>query len=113
MRLDRKHESIIRLALHANTPEGEWQASAIALFRVMRAAGVTADELCAALLAPMVTWPAMPFGKYKGKRLPEVPLPYLRWVLTLGNLETHLRASIADFVMAVRLGGVSEFTEVE
>lgn len=105
MRLERKHESIIRLALHANTPEGEWQAAAVALFRVMRADGVTPDEVCSVLLAPAVTWPEMPFGRHKGKRLPEVPLPYLTWLLTLDNLEVQFKNSVRDFVAAVRREG--------
>jgi hypothetical protein len=41
-------------------------------------------------------WERMPFGKYRGERIEDVPQSYLRWVATLRDLPTWLRLRITQ-----------------
>ena len=46
----------------------------------------------------------MDFGKHKGSKLPEVPTPYLRWLLREVNLEEPFRADVEAALAARRSG---------
>jgi hypothetical protein len=111
MRLDstkrQKLEQVAALALHPNTGRGEWEASAVAFFRILRNAKVSAAEL----LAPSVPAPipenpfyaprysTFQFGKYKGVPFTEVPLSYLAWALkNVKDLPIASRAQIREIL---------------
>lgn len=97
MAAPRKLEAVARLALHASTPEAEWQAAAVAFFRVLRAAGVEPHQLIemAPKDRPLVT---MPYGKHRGKLVADVVRTdpgYAWWCVEKSGFPLHLREAFA------------------
>lgn len=70
----------------------------------MRALAVIGDRITAEDAGNVV----MPFGKYIGKRINELPQDYLAWLLTLKNLSPELRNAVFEFHQ-----GEGEVTEQE
>jgi hypothetical protein len=76
-------EKLMRLALCPAAPQGEWHAAALAYFRVLRAAEVTAEELrelfalgqepAAPQELPPDSTPIVGFGRYRGQTV--------RWIV--------------------------------
>ena len=92
-----KLEAVARLALHAATPDAEWQAAAIGFFRILRAAGVEPSQLIdmAPRDRPMVR---MPFGKYVGKSIADIARTdpgYCWWAVERSGFPIHLREAFA------------------
>ena len=42
------------------------------------------------------TRPTMPFGRYRGVSLADIPTDYLQWLVSLADLRRPLRANIRD-----------------
>ena len=92
-----KLEAVARLALHPATGETEWQAGAIAFFRLLRAAGVEPHQLID--LAPRDRPPVrMPYGKHRGKLVSDIARTdpgYCWWAVERSGFPTHLREAFA------------------
>ena len=84
-------EKLMRLALRPAAPQGEWQAAALAYFRVLRAGEVSADELREMLgivqeqpePAPDTT-PMVSFGRHRDRTvrwIVEHDPSYAEWLL--------------------------------
>lgn len=92
--------NIADLALHESTPEPEWQAAAIAFFRVLRNSNTPASAVLVSSEAPRPYQPersgnaTMPFGKFKGTLLFEIPSDYLEFLLSCDWLRQPLRSKI-------------------
>ena len=80
---------LLALALCPPAPQGEWQAAALAYFRTLRAAEVTAEEL-RELFAPQAPvgfadpTPIVSFGRYRGQTvvwIVEHDPAYAEWLL--------------------------------
>jgi uncharacterized protein (DUF3820 family) len=93
----RKLEAVARLALHAATPEAEWQAAAVGFFRILRAAGVEPSQLID--MAPRDRPPVrMPCGKHRGRLVADVVATdpgYAWWVCEKSGFPIHLREAFA------------------
>ncbi len=44
----------------------------------------------------------MPFGRYRGKRLIEVPAVYLLWLYECGNIEKPMKTYIHENLQALK-----------
>ena len=92
--------NIADLALHPDTPEGEWTAAAIAFFRILRNSNTPASALLVSSEAPRRFHPersgsaTMPFGKFKDHQLFEIPSDYLEFLLSCDWLRQPLRSHI-------------------
>ncbi len=97
MAAPRKLEAVARLALHASTPDAEWQAAAIGFFRILRAAGVEASQLIE--MAPKDRPPVrMPYGKHRGRLVADVVQTdpaYAWWAVEKSGFPLHLREAFA------------------
>jgi hypothetical protein len=106
MRLDsakrKTLEKVAALALHANTGEQEWQASAIAFFRLLRNNNVSVRELLETPMDGVYRAPrysSFGFGKYKGVRFEDVPSDYLQWALkNIKHLTPAARQAIREIL---------------
>jgi hypothetical protein len=98
-------EKLMRLAFCPSASQGEWQAAALAYFRVLRARGVTADELREMLgivqeppEPPPDTAPFLSFGQYRDKTVRWIVLNdpgYAEWILrSVTNLAPLCAASL-------------------
>ena len=84
-------EKLMRLALCPAAPQGEWQAAALAYFRALRAAEVTADELREMLAivqepprASTRPTPVVSFGRHRTEScagLSSTTRAYAEWLL--------------------------------
>ena len=92
--------NIADLALHESTPDPEWQAAAIAFFRVLRNSKTPASALLVSPEAPRPFRPqhsgshTMPFGKFKGLQLAHIDSDYLEFLLSCDWLKDPLRSKI-------------------
>jgi Putative quorum-sensing-regulated virulence factor len=92
--------NIADLALHESTPDHEWQAAAIAFFRVLRNSKTPSEALLVSTEAPRKFRPefsgsySMPFGKFKDTPLAEIPDDYLEWLLSCEWLRDPLRSKV-------------------
>ncbi len=106
---------ILRLALDPAAADGEQQAAACLFVAALRKCGATIETDAAPQLhhartaAPASAWSPlterMPFGKYKGARLADIPSDYLEWLIsTAANLRPPLRRAIATELESRRDG---------
>jgi hypothetical protein len=92
--------NIADLALHPSTPDPEWQAAAIAFFRILRNSKTPSEALLVSTEAPRRYHPersgaaTMPFGKFHNVPLAEIPDDYLEWLLSCDWLHRPLRSHI-------------------
>lgn len=88
--------NVADLALHPNTPDPEANAAAMAFFRILRRHG--ANDHTALNLRPLPTprgsSPIMPFGKYSGFPLSQIPTDYLSWLASCPWLRDPLKSQI-------------------
>jgi hypothetical protein len=84
-----RSEKLLRLALCPSAPQGEWHGAALAFFRGLRAAEVTAEEL-RELFAPQAPvgfadpTPIVSFGQHREQTvrwIVEHDLAYAEWLL--------------------------------
>jgi Putative quorum-sensing-regulated virulence factor len=93
---------IADLALHPNTPQGEWEAAAVAFFRVLRNSNTPPEAILVSSEAPRKFHPErsgstpMPFGKFKDLPLAEIPSDYLEFLLSCDWLRHPLRSRIEE-----------------
>ena len=94
-----KVDKILRLALCPGAPEGEWQAAAYALIRMLRSSGAKAEDVLSvpaiATSQPVSASPIMCFGKYREctvRWIVENDPSYAEWLLSkVANLSPCLR----------------------
>jgi uncharacterized protein (DUF3820 family) len=100
--LDPRERKLLRLALDRAAQPGEIRTSAIKLIESWRMRGVCVehfDQTTATLTAAIDYGnKIVPFGRYKGERLRDVPADYLKWLAETDNI----RARYPDVVKAVR-----------
>jgi uncharacterized protein (DUF3820 family) len=96
-------EKFIGLGLDPAAQQGESDVCAIKLFRSLRRRDVSAERIIrsfaqathAARELSAARGYMMPFGKYRGKTVGEVPPRYLRWVLeNCSNAPFNLRRAM-------------------
>lgn len=96
-------QSICRLALCESAPEGEWQAAAIAFFRVCRTQKRNPLDQTKPTEKAKPSGPTMPFGKYKGKTVDwivQTDPNYAEWVLdklSSQRLKTLFEDALEDY----------------
>jgi Putative quorum-sensing-regulated virulence factor len=101
--------NLIRLAFDSAASEGEIRNCSVALVRSLRKRYRSGHALLQDIETP--PQPAVPapeniygrtiltFGKYRGKRLRDVPPEYLLWVLAnCHRISPHLRAAIRTYL---------------
>ena len=98
---------LLRLALDKGAYDGESDTTAIMLIRKLRERNANADDL---FIQPNIFpyynnnsyahgYYKMPFGKYEGEPLEDIPHNYLVWVLrNCRNIKPNLRAAIENVV---------------
>lgn len=100
-----KAQKILRLALDAAATDGEWKSAAVMFVAHLRRAGNTVEEFAGTqapgpAMAPAPKWesncPKMPFGKYKGTALSEIPADYLTWLIECCEPLPWLRAAVIN-----------------
>jgi len=94
--MDKRLDSIAKLALHPTAQEGEWQAAAIAIIRILRNRGAAS--------LPKIEWGAdkmgvrITFGKYSGQTAEWIALNdpgYGEWLLTtIKGLSAEFRRTL-------------------
>ncbi|MDR1753414.1 MAG: DUF3820 family protein [Eubacterium sp.] len=102
---------LLRLALDKGAYEGEANTAAIMFIRKLRERGANTDDL---FIQPhtqikrqyrdisVYGYQRMPFGKYKGEMLYNIPRDYLIWVLKhCKNIKSNLKNAIYDFVYEI------------
>lgn len=106
MPLPAKARKLLTLALDSAAADGEWKNAATMFIGMLRRSGVTPGDLLTPLPTPAAFWqpPArsrwkkrqatMPFGRFKGEPLAEVPTDYLQWLLSLDDLRPELRSAV-------------------
>jgi putative quorum-sensing-regulated virulence factor len=110
MKLTDKERKLLMLAMDKGVADGELEAAATALVRLLRARYPSGHELIKDLetletryATRFVQNPAgnyrMPFGKFKGERLKDVDTDYLEWVLqNCDNIRDSLRDAIEQWL---------------
>jgi len=104
---------LLRLALDSGATIGESEASAIMFIRKLRARNAAADDLFSQPGYNNIPdhsfnrrdyadeYHTMPFGKYRGEPLEDIPPSYLIWVLeNCRNIKTSLRTAIYNVIYA-------------
>ena len=111
LRLSPKKLEVLRqcanLALHSSTGQGEMTAAALGFFRILRNAGVSAEQLVLDGASHPYRPPPpdepkvyrepvsiMPFGKYKGCRFEDIPDSYFDWLIRQDWLRPKLKRRI-------------------
>ena len=97
---------LLTLALDKGAYAAEAESAAVMLIRKLRARNATVDEFKdqqypAAISSSAETYGyvRMPFGKYKGLPLADIPTDYLVWVLeNCDNVTFNLRTAIINQV---------------
>jgi hypothetical protein len=105
MNLSDQQKQFVILSLDPAASEGEVANAAIAFFRSLRAQAVDGYELLTQLTgAPqsersIYAGTILPFKKYRGARLDEVPIDYLLWLLdNVDTMSRSLRKAIERFL---------------
>jgi hypothetical protein len=106
-RLEDMERKLLRLALSPSAQGGEITTSAIKLINTLRARGVESSAIENALegngvtedIAPVISKPdwgliQMPWGKYKGSLLMDIPPSYLQWALRTWTPDTPGRKEL-------------------
>lgn len=99
--LPEKAVKLLRLALDGAAHQGEWESAARMFVALLRKSGCTAETLTANPTKNRPPQPPpwsssvmqMPFGKYKGALISEVPEDYLRWLVTC-DLKPLLKSAV-------------------
>jgi hypothetical protein len=103
---------LISLALCPSAAVGEWQNAASAFFAILRRNNIGTDQVRISSTAAGWSRPTapppqpppprepcyMPFGKYRGVSITQVPDSYLRWFITLKGIDPALRALIRNIL---------------
>jgi hypothetical protein len=111
LQLSERETKFALLALDPAASEGEIQNCSISLIRSLRRRYRDGHALLRDLAQPATPPPPavttynpyantrMPFGKHRGKRLCEIDVPYLLWLLSnCRKLDPHLRAAIRTYL---------------
>ena len=94
---------LLTLALDRGAYPAEAESAAIMLIRKLRARNASIDEFAkpsypAVIRSVSSNNDIMPFGKYRGKPLAEIPVDYLLWVLAnCQNITPKLRRAIIGY----------------
>lgn len=95
---------LFALALNSAAPEGEWQSAAIKGIAVLRTDGYSIEDLQPLSQKAKPTdyegVMVMPFGKFKGVLINQLPLWYLKWLVAKCELREPLKASIQESLAA-------------
>ena len=107
MNIPDKALKCLNLALNDSAPEGEWNAAAIRFCAILRKSGIDIAAIFPAKKSPVprkrATWkpeptksriPTMPFGKFKGQAIEDLPDWYLDWCLEQEFIKDPLRSEI-------------------
>ena len=97
---------LLRLALDSGAQPGEIANAALLLIRKLRKRQASVDdfkqhypEVTVYQSAPTYGYVTMPFGKYKGLPLSDIPESYLVWVLkSCSNITPTLRSAINEML---------------
>lgn len=92
----------LNLALNNSAPEGEWNAAAIRFCAILRSKGMTIESTFGPRpkksrkpkAKPSPPAGTMPFGKFKGHPLADLPDWYIDWLLEQDFVTEPLRADI-------------------
>ncbi len=102
-------QKLLRLALNAGAEPGEIRNASLKLVESLRRRGLRPEALIEGAEVQsdsgieQARCMRMPFGKHRGKGLDQIPVAYLRWVLSkCSNLSVALREAIY-----IVLGGAS------
>jgi hypothetical protein len=83
----------LNLALNHAAMEGEWNAAAIRFVAILRAANIGIDSINGdPVKKPATHSKVMPFGKFKGSAVADLPDWYLAWCLEQDFIKEPLRA---------------------
>lgn len=96
---------LLRLALDKAAYPGESDNAAVMLIRKLRERNVSADDLFVKSNSGKFNTPSiygrqrMPFGKYEGEMLANIPEDYLLWALqNCRNMKPNLRNAIKSVI---------------
>jgi hypothetical protein len=91
---------ILALGLNQAAPDGEWQSAAVRFFGVLRKQGAAPEQFVALTGNHSVNHPeasyVMPFGKYKGVPITDVPDGYIVWIWETMQLRDPLKSAIEN-----------------
>lgn len=93
---------LLRLALDKGAYDGEAENAAVMLIRKLRSRNAAADDLFSESgERPLTKYgdTVMTFGKYRDRKIKDIPTHYLIWVVNnLNNIDSRLRHAINQFL---------------
>jgi Putative quorum-sensing-regulated virulence factor len=103
--LDGRERKLLRLALDKAVQPGELRNAAEALIRSWRERGVTVEDFDHESQTLTIEIDhgrkLLPFGKYEGHRVSDVPYSYLKWLVGQMRQDARQRREYADLIFAM------------
>jgi hypothetical protein len=103
--LDERERKLLRLALDRAVQPGELRNAAEALIKSWRERGVTVEDFDEERQTLTIEIDhgrkIVPFGKYEGQRVGDVPHSYLKWLVGKMRQDARQRREYADLIYAM------------